>query len=81
MHSTRLFNDGLSSGSPEGHLNPLQAEGDVRSAFEPFRESEDLLETAEVEERRELRQLETAGTIFVRAVALLCACSLSIGSH
>jgi hypothetical protein len=44
-------------------------------------ESDDLLENIEtVEERLEPRQPETGAT-FVRGVALLCACSLSIGSH
>jgi len=86
MHSTRSlrpFDD--VSGSREGHPKvtsyPLQVEDDVRSSFEHSGESEDLLETVEVERRRELGPPEKAGTIFVRAVALLCACSLSIGSH
>ena len=60
----------------------IEAEDDARSVFESSGESEDLLENTEaIEERRELRQPETAGAIFVRGVALLCACSLSIGSH
>lgn len=71
MHSTPR--------EPPIHEGQIPSGVNERLEFEHSGELEDLLET--VEERRELTQPDTAGAIFVRGVALLCACSLSVGSH
>ena len=60
----------------------MEVEDDERRDFGTSQTSEDLLTNVEtVEEIYEPTQPETKGATFVRGVALLCACSLSIGSH